>query len=57
MTFDQQEFDIRCEWGAHGVAVLAPISDVLIIIAVLSFSSSVPEPSSVISTAIGRQKP
>jgi hypothetical protein len=41
MTFDQQEFDIRCEWGAHGVAVLAPISDVVIIIDVLSFSTSV----------------
>ena len=41
MTFDQQEFDIRCEWGAHGIAVLAPISDVMIIIDVLSFSTSV----------------
>ncbi|MGQ4809012.1 2-phosphosulfolactate phosphatase [Candidatus Entotheonellaceae bacterium PAL068K] len=41
MTFDQQEFDIRCEWGEHGIAILAPISDVLIIIDVLSFSTSV----------------
>src|SRR5262249_34586768 len=41
MTFDQQEFDIRCEWGAHGIAVLAPVSDVIIIIDVLSFSTSV----------------
>ena len=41
MIFDQQEFDIRCEWGAHGIAVLAPISDVVIIIDVLSFSTSV----------------
>src|SRR5215470_2716838 len=41
MIFDQQEFDIRCEWGAHGVAVLAPVSDVVIIIDVLSFSTSV----------------
>jgi 2-phosphosulfolactate phosphatase len=41
MIFDQQEFDIRCEWGAHGIAVLAPISDVIIIIDVLSFSTSV----------------
>src|ERR671930_2433428 len=41
MIFDQQECDIRCEWGAHGVAVLAPISDVVIIIDVLSFSTSV----------------
>jgi len=41
MIFDQQEFDIRCEWGAHGLAVLAPISDVVILIDVLSFSTSV----------------
>lgn len=41
MIFDQQEFDIRCEWGEHGIAVLAPISDVIIIIDVLSFSTSV----------------
>ena len=41
MIFDQQEFDIRCEWGEHGISVLAPISDVMIIIDVLSFSTSV----------------
>ena len=41
MIFDQQEFDIRCEWGEHGVAVLAPISDAIIIVDVLSFSTSV----------------
>lgn len=41
MTFDQQEFDIRCEWGAQGVSMLAPISDVIIIVDVLSFSTCV----------------
>jgi len=41
MIFDQQEFDIRCEWGEHGIAALAPISEVIIIIDVLSFSTSV----------------
>jgi 2-phosphosulfolactate phosphatase len=41
MFFDQQEFDIRCEWGEHGVTVLAPISDIVIIVDVLSFSTSV----------------
>ncbi len=41
MFFDQQEFDIRCEWGEHGVVHLAPISDVVIVVDVLSFSTSV----------------
>ena len=41
MFFDQREFDIRCEWGEPGVAALAPISDAVIIVDVLSFSTSV----------------
>jgi 2-phosphosulfolactate phosphatase len=41
MTFDQCEFDIRCEWGAHGVRQLGPGSDAIIIVDVLSFSTCV----------------
>ncbi|MBE9188862.1 2-phosphosulfolactate phosphatase [Gloeocapsopsis crepidinum LEGE 06123] len=41
MIFDQAEFDIRCEWGEQGVINLAPISDVLIVVDVLSFSTCV----------------
>jgi 2-phosphosulfolactate phosphatase len=38
---DQSEFDIRCEWGEGGVKTLAPISDVVIIVDVLSFCTCV----------------
>jgi len=47
MTFDQREFDIRCEWGEQGVRHLAPISDAVIIVDVLSFSTAV-------TVAVGR---
>ncbi len=41
MTCTQSEYDLRCEWGRPGVEYLAPISDVVIIIDVLSFSTAV----------------
>ncbi len=39
--FDQHEFNIRLEWGLRGVEILAPVSDIVIIIDVLSFSTCV----------------
>jgi len=41
VTFDQAEYDLRCEWGMAGLAALAPVSDVVIIVDVLRFSSAV----------------
>jgi 2-phosphosulfolactate phosphatase len=41
MHFDQAAYDVRCEWSADGVRELAPASDAIIIVDVLSFSTSV----------------
>jgi len=41
MSFNQQAFAIRCEWGANGVAQLAPDSDAVVIVDVLSFTTCV----------------
>ena len=41
MTFNQSEFDIRCEWGEKGISRLAPISDAIIIVDVMSFTTCV----------------
>jgi 2-phosphosulfolactate phosphatase len=41
LIYNQEEFDIRLEWGQKGVEELAPISDVIIIVDVLSFSTCV----------------
>lgn len=39
--FDQSESEVRFEWGMMGVQTLAPISDVIVIVDVLSFTSCV----------------
>jgi len=41
MFYDQSRYTIRCEWGLLGLEALAPLSDVLIIVDVLSFSTCV----------------
>jgi 2-phosphosulfolactate phosphatase len=41
MVFDQQPYEIRCEWGAPGLRHLAEHSDAVVIVDVLSFSTSV----------------
>ena len=41
MYYDQTAYNIRCEWGASGIAHLAAACDVVIIVDVLSFSTCV----------------
>lgn len=41
MILDQSEYEVRCEWSDKGISHLAPISDVVIIVDVLSFTTSV----------------
>jgi 2-phosphosulfolactate phosphatase len=41
MIFSQVQFDVRCEWGLPGVTRLAPISDVIVIVDVFSFTTCV----------------
>jgi 2-phosphosulfolactate phosphatase len=41
MLFDQAEYNVRCEWGREGASALAPVSDVVIVVDVLSFSTAV----------------
>lgn len=41
MFFNQLDYHIRCEWGEQGVLALSPISDAIIIVDVLSFTTCV----------------
>ena len=41
VTFCQSDHDPRCEWGVNGAFTLAPVSDAIIIVGVMSFSTAV----------------
>ena len=37
----QADFDVRCEWGLRGIEALAPTSDVVVVVDVLSFTTCI----------------
>ena len=39
--YDQSDFEIRCEWGLKGVEALSAISDAVVIVDILSFSTAI----------------
>jgi 2-phosphosulfolactate phosphatase len=41
VTFDQSEFQVRCEWGLPGLRELGAVSDVIVIVDVLSFTTAI----------------
>ena len=41
MLFEQAEYALRCEWGLQGLLRLAPVSDAVVVVDVLSFSTVV----------------
>jgi 2-phosphosulfolactate phosphatase len=41
MCFDQGRYDVRCEWALPGLHALRDVSDVIVIVDVLSFSTAV----------------
>lgn len=41
MIFNQSEFNIKLEWGLPGIEQLAPLSDAIIIVDILSYSACV----------------
>ena len=41
MLLNQAEYDLRCEWGLQGLLNLSPISDAVVVVDILSFSTAV----------------
>ena len=53
MYYNQSEFQVKFEWGVEGLRELLPVSDIIAIMNVLSFSTCMYDFNDVVFSATG----